>query len=104
LQDTGSITINAPEYRIVIADVHNAASFGDTLAGAMRRGGGRLNPKDAGTQFANAHLITAAPDLLAACESLEVYARVQVERHSDADDTPVWGALLAALAKARGQK
>lgn len=49
---------------------------------------------------ADAKLIAAAPDLLAACQSLQVYARVQVERHFDATDTPIWSALLRAIAKA----
>lgn len=75
LQNTGSLTIGAPEQRIVIADVHNAASIGDFLAGAMKRGGGGFEQDDASTQFANANLIAAAPDMLAALQ--------QVAHHAD---------------------
>ena len=62
----GNVTVGQRELRIVIADVTNAASFGDMLAGAMKRGGGQLRQSDASTQFANARLIAAAPDMLAA--------------------------------------
>lgn len=42
-------------------------------------------------------------ELLAACEKLEIYARVQTERHSDSADFHIWDGLLAAIAKARGE-
>lgn len=50
----------------------------------------------AGEQAANARLIAAAPDLLAACEALE--AASACER--DDDDADVWVQLRAAIAKA----
>ncbi len=62
----GSISIGHAEYRIVIAYVTNAASLGDFVAAAMR---GRRDfgaPDTAKAQWANARLIAAAPDLLAA--------------------------------------
>lgn len=64
--ETGSISIGHAEQRIVIADVTNAASFGDFIVDAMKRGGGFGSPDAAKTQWANARLIAAAPDLLAA--------------------------------------
>lgn len=62
--ENGDIGVGAPDLRIVIAHVHNAASFGDMIAGALKRGGGRVRENDCHTQFANARLIAAAPDLL----------------------------------------
>ena len=72
----GSISIGAEKYRIVIACVTNAASFGDMLVGAIKRAergkdDGRFYPSDAKTQFANARLIAASPDLLAACKRIK---------------------------------
>jgi len=49
---------------------------------------------------ANARLISAAPDMLAALRWIETYARVQVERHPEAEDTPGWACILAAIRKA----
>jgi hypothetical protein len=49
---------------------------------------------------ANATLYAAAPDLYAALKQLEVYAQVQVRRHSGSDDTQIWQSVLAALKKA----
>ena len=60
---TGNVSVGMKEHRIVIAEVTNAASFGDMLAGAMKRGGGGFQQNDCHTQFANARLIAAAPDL-----------------------------------------
>ena len=69
-QNTGNISVGSKAQRIVIADVTNAASFGDMLSGAMRRGGGGFAQSDCATQFANADLIAAAPDLLSACQAV----------------------------------
>jgi len=63
IMENGSLTVSAPKQRIVIADIHNAASFSEMLVGAMRRGGGGFDQSDAHSQFANAHLIAAAPEL-----------------------------------------
>lgn len=46
--------------------------------------------------------IPAMPDLLTACQWLRTYAEVQVRRHPEAEDTPHWRDLLAAIAKAEG--
>jgi hypothetical protein len=68
--DDGSIGITKDNY--YIAQVTNAASFGDYLGAAMR---GRENTADATrTQWANARLIAAAPDLLAALRPFANYA------------------------------
>lgn len=67
---TGNISVGMKEHRIVIAEVTNAASFGDMLAGAMRRGGGGFEQGDCHTQHANASLIAASPDLLEALRNL----------------------------------
>lgn len=64
--NSGSIMVGNDKLRLVIADVHNGASIGDMISAAMKRGGGKLDPGDAHTQFANARLIAAAPDLLEA--------------------------------------
>lgn len=66
----GSISIGQAELRIVIAYATNAASFGDFVSAAIR---GRRDfgaPDTAATQWANAHLITAAPDLYEALEEM----------------------------------
>lgn len=62
-QDDGSISIGSKSERVVIARVTNAASFRDFIVGALSRGGGSLEPSDATTQYANADLIKASPDL-----------------------------------------
>jgi len=61
---TGNVSVGMKEHRIVIAEVTNAASFGDMLTGAMMRGGGGFDANDCHTQHANARLIAAAPELL----------------------------------------
>lgn len=65
-RETGNVSVGQRDLRIVIAEVTNAASFGDMLSGAMRRGGGGFEQGDCHAQFANARLIAAAPDLLEA--------------------------------------
>lgn len=61
--ETGDWGVSQRDLRISICHVHNAASFGDFIAGAMKRGGGRFEQCDAVTQIANARLIAAAPDM-----------------------------------------
>lgn len=73
---TGNISVGHRDKRIVIADVTNAASLGDMLFGAMQRGGGGFAPDDCHTQFANARLIAAAPDLLEALYRLKTEAEI----------------------------
>jgi hypothetical protein len=70
LQNSGSLTIGAPEQRIVVADVHNAASLGDFINAALAGKGRFGHQDDASTQWANAQLIAAAPDTLAALVEL----------------------------------
>jgi len=107
-QDTGSISVGQRDLRIVIADVTNAASFADMLAGAIRRGGDRLEPSDAQTQFANARLIAAAPDLLHAIRLRHAYDSLPVDRGGSNGPKgrakAAWlAAEAAAIAKAEGR-
>lgn len=69
---TGNVGVGRKDLRILIAEVTNAASFGDMLAGAMRRGGGGFDQSDCKTQFANAGLIAAAPDLVEALQAVDL--------------------------------
>ena len=103
-KETGSISIGPVGGLYVIADVTNAASFGEMLAGAMKRGSGRFDQKDGHTQWANARLIAAAPELLAALKE----ARLQIE-YLDAKFQPtgtsanVLARIESAIAKAEGR-
>lgn len=81
LQDTGDIQIVDPTGRLVIGYATNAASFGELLTGAMRRG--TFSSDDAGTQQANARLFAAAPTLAGALQ--ELADAVDEEQTSDAD-------------------
>lgn len=67
---TGNVSVGAKDQRIIIADVTNAASFGDMVAGAMKRGSAGFHPSDCDTQFANAQLIATAPDMAEALKGL----------------------------------
>lgn len=49
---------------------------------------------------ANAQLISAAPELLAACVWLKPYAEVQIRNHPEAPDSTGWQSLLDAVDKA----
>jgi hypothetical protein len=55
-----------------------------------------LTPEARAIKEANAHLIAAAPDLLAACEHA-------MRECCDLQGTPAGNAIEAAIAKARGQ-
>lgn len=71
---------------------------------AREYGGGGLRQVWPEKEYpANARLIAAAPEMLGALQWIETYARVQVERHPDAEDAPGWSRILAAIAKATGQ-
>jgi len=98
--ETGNVSVGSRDLRIVIADVTNAASFGDMLAGAMSRSGGSFDPSDARTQFANARLIAAAPDMLAAL--ISVRARFQHLRLGP-DESAVLDRVQTAIAKAEAR-
>ena len=104
--NTGNISVGHRDLRIVIAEVTNAASFGDMMAGAMKRGGGGFEQDDCHTQLANARLIAAAPDLLEALQHLSsVYEHIWVKM-SDGEMAIVkgaWEAAELAIAKAEGR-
>lgn len=95
-QDTGNIGVGCKEQRILIADVTNAASFGDMIAGAMRRGGGSFANADCHTQMANAMLIAAAPDLLYVAELVVSWLDEEEGAHALCDKA------RAAIRKATG--
>lgn len=103
---TGNVSVGMKEHRIVIAEVTNAASFGDMIAGAMKRGGGGFDQSDCHTQMANARLIASAPDLLDALKHLSsVYENIWVKM-SDGEMAIVrgaWDVAEAAIAKAEGR-
>lgn len=110
-QDTGNISVGQRDLRIVIADVTNAASFGDMLAGAMARGGGSFRQSDASTQFANARLIAAAPEMFDALKLAQSALAMMIEPNSIekttlpvafAQATEAEAAARAALSKAGG--
>ncbi len=91
----GSLGITHDEYRLVIANVNNGASLGDFVTAAMR---GRKDfgaPDTAKTQWANARLIAAAPDLY---EALKGVLRVADRKTVEFD------AARAALAKVEGKQ
>jgi hypothetical protein len=95
--DDGSISIRHSEYRIIIAYATNAASFGDFVSAAIR---GRRDfgaPDTAVTQWANARLIAAAPDLLAAAIWAE--AALAPFSHEPSEKSGI-SMLRAAIAKA----
>ena len=95
----GNYGVSAVSVPIVIASVHNAASFGDMIAGALKRGGGELRQDDNATQRANARLIAAAPELYEALDQiLDDMGNDGLSCCQAAKDQA-----RAALAKARGE-
>lgn len=76
---SGDCGISQRDLKISICHVHNAASFGEFVVGAMKRGGDTFDQRDAHTQRANALLIAAAPDLLAALQRIISDLREQEE-------------------------
>jgi hypothetical protein len=93
--ETGDYGVSQRDLRISICHVHNAASFGDFVAGALKRGGGKFEQRDAHTQIANALLIAAAPDLLR-----ELKHCVWLLRDLQPEPGLVQKQALAAIAKA----
>lgn len=94
--EDGSISIGSEKHRIVIAYATNAASLGDFVSAAVR---GRRDfgaPDTAQTQWANARLIAAAPDMLAALKLV-----ADSGKFSCFDDL-AWDAVNGAIAKAEG--
>lgn len=97
---TGNISVGMKEHRIVIAEITNAASFGDMLAGAMRRGGGGFEQSDCHTQYANANLIAAAPDLLDALVNLlEAYGEKDQQLCCNGHECGCRGATVHSMAE-----
>lgn len=97
----GSISVSYAEYRIVIAQVTNAASFGDFVSAAIK---GRRDfgaPDTAATQWANARLIASAPDMLAALKEAE--GELYQVPPADAEQERVLAIVRAAISKAEGQ-
>ncbi len=64
----------------------------------------RLDARVKVAEFHLAKVRAINADLLAALQWLAPYARVQVERHPDATDTPQWQSVLDAIAKATGSQ
>lgn len=101
---TGNVSVGMKEHRIVIAEVTNAASFGDMLAGAMKRGGGGFDQADCHTQYANARLIAAAPEVLEALKGLlsDIEEYQEINKLGGKDNH--WQVISrAAIAKAEGR-
>lgn len=85
ISENGDVRIACVEIPLVIASAHNGASIGEILAG--------LSPE---IQWANARLISAAPELLAAAE--EVYAlSLVIESAVRNSDSRNHARILAAL-------
>ena len=84
-QETGSLSVGTDTPRIVIAVVPNAASAGAIILG-----------RAPDTQWANAHLIAAAPEMLEALKAIaEATHRRQLPITSEINDLA-----MAAIAKA----
>ena len=111
---TGNVSVGMKEHRIVIAEVTNAASFGDMLLGAMKRGGGGFEQSDCHTQYANARLIATAPELHEAGRKLAAEVgglRAFESEIREAIGNTNWSVLMnrlvgmdAAIAKATGSQ
>lgn len=91
----GSISVSYAEYRIVIAQVTNAASFGDFVSAAIKGRHDFGAPDTAATQWANARLIAAAPDMLAALKVALTWSDADWVGHET---------VTAAIAKAEGSR
>lgn len=104
---SGSISVVHRDYRIVICDVTNAASLGDFVNAAIRGRRDFGSPDTAKTQWANARLIAAAPDLLAALQAHDAYMKLWFSGpDSDALHPAAaanWRTIRAAIARAEGK-
>lgn len=101
MQD-GAVSVSHAKYRIVIASVHNAASFCDFISAALR-GEEFGAPDTAATQFANARLIAAAPDLLEALQTLEEVGALREYIGGSTETEEAQRKALAAIRKALGE-
>lgn len=86
--DTGCIGISALDGRVMIASVHNGASIVSLL---------RDGKPD--TQWANARLLAAAPEML---EALQLLQGQDWQAHDDEFGNEIKRRALAAIAKATG--
>lgn len=94
-QHTQGVWVAAPATRAVYAE--DALGYrGATIC--------RL-PRDTGELRANAHLIAAAPELLAALENLKGRAARDAEQYAPAGNEPIWSFIADAadaIKKAKG--
>lgn len=96
-QEDGSISFGSEKFRIVIGYVTNAASIGDFVQESLKRGTFG-SPDAAHTQWANARLCAAAPEML---EALKSIAGLN-EMHHFLGTIPAEH-LVALIAKAEGR-
>jgi hypothetical protein len=91
LSEQGDIRVACVDMPLVIASVHNGASIGEIIVG-----------RQPSIQWANARLIAAAPELLAALQMFIAAEDDWNERDGSFDDplTDAYHAAKAAIAKA----
>lgn len=106
-QETGEIGI--AKDGVVIAYATNAASFGDFINATLKGRKDFGSPDTAHTQFANARLMAAAPELDAALQTIIDWADFALRNPEVFDSNgvlnlegPPFDAARAVLAKAKG--
>lgn len=103
--ETGSVSVGHAEHRITIAEVTNAASFGDFINEALTRGTFG-SPEMAATQMANARLIAAAPEMLEALTATDKVLQMAAgdgKRPSIRALNEILGSIRAVIDKAEGR-
>jgi hypothetical protein len=100
IRENGDFSISAEKLPVVVCDVHNAASLGDFVSEALKRGTFG-SPDAAHTQTANARLIAAAPELYDALEEATAMLRTLIPKDISVRETLARNE--AILAKARGE-